>query len=186
MTGDANRYRSISATADDVTAADVAVSRQSVAHAGTHPLTLGGSGRSHRREGLPGSRWRVFRPAVDAVVAFAAFAILTGALSIGPSVASPSITKTALSVPASKGSAVAAFATHDRAPVVQIATITATNRSNAVYRQPSDPTAFMLLAMSFSILAAFNLAFYRHLRHAYARPKRRERRQQPSPHHLSE
>ncbi len=186
MTSDANRYRSTGANIENHTGPESWADRQPTARGWGHHSDGPVSNRTGKRTV---SRWRVVRPAADAVVAFAVFAVLTGALSSQPSIASPitpliALSVPAPSVPAPNGSSLAVVAIDDNAPVVQIATTTA-NSSNAVYRRTSDQTAILLLAMSFSILAAFNLAFFRHLRQAYARPKRRDRRQQSSPHHLS-
>ena len=40
-------------------------------------------------------------------------------------------------------------------------------------RRFSQKAEWLLLGLAFSLLAAMNLAFFRHLRHAYADPRKR-------------
>jgi len=55
-------------------------------------------------------------------------------------------------------------------PIIEIATTTSARDPNAVFRRTSSTAAWSLLGLSFSVLAALNLSFFRHLRRAYARP----------------
>lgn len=129
-----------------------------------------------RSNGLRPRARRVFvRTVRDALVAFTAFGFISGAVVCLPSAASPTLAGAAFSVPAPNGSAVSRDARDDRAPVVQIATTVSSTSSNAVFRRTSDQTAYLLLAVAFSLLAALNLAFVRHLREAYAPLLRRSK-----------
>lgn len=121
------------------------------------------------------ARWAVARTARDALVAFMAFGVISGTVVCLPSAASPTLAGAALAIPAPNGSAVAIVATDDRAPVVQFATTVSSTSSNAVYRRTSDQAAYLLLAVAFSLLAALNLAFVRHLRDSYAPLLRRSK-----------
>lgn len=134
------------------------------------------TGRRRYRGRVAGFR----RPVIDALTAFSAFAVVASCLAAQPLAASPFFAPSALSLPAPNGSPIAAVARDEAAPVVQIATTASSNSSNAIFRRTSDQAATMLLAVSFSLLAALNLAFFRHLRRVYVRPQRRQRVQQPS------
>lgn len=111
------------------------------------------------------------RPAIDALAAFAIFAIATMTLASDPSSASPGgLANLHRVVPPL---AAAAIAEDRHPPVVEIATTSSPDSADAVYRRTSVDAAWGMLAISFSLLAALNLAFFRHLRCAYAKPRKR-------------
>jgi hypothetical protein len=59
------------------------------------------------------------------------------------------------------------------APIIEIATTSSPKNPDAVYRRTSATAAWLLLSLTFSFLAAFNLALLRHMRKVYASPRRR-------------
>lgn len=113
------------------------------------------------------ARRRALMPVRDAVIAFAAFWILVLTAGSAPLMAGPSAgvtTNFALSNQVQK-----AIASDEPAPVVQIATVAANDEADAIYRRTSFGAAWVLLAASFALTAALNLAFIRHLSRVYAR-----------------
>jgi hypothetical protein len=58
------------------------------------------------------------------------------------------------------------------APLIEIATTASANDPNAVFRRTSATAAWGLFGASLSLLAALNLLFFRHLKRAYASPRR--------------
>ncbi len=131
----------------------------------------------------PKLRRTLRRPVLDAFAAFVVFGLAHTAVTCSPSSASPS-----LASPSSANMSPAAFAdpyetpasaamnalgeAGDR-PIIEIATTSSSANADAVYKRTSAQAAWGLLALAFSLLAALNLAMLRHLRHAYAVPRKR-------------
>ena len=114
-------------------------------------------------------RGTLFRLLLDAVFALALFSIASMTLASAPTSASPTN-----------------FGRNGVAPSVVVeANITATGSRLTQLNTVSAPstgvgsqaagkhTAWALLGMAFSLLAAVNLAFFRHLRQAYVSPRQR-------------
>ena len=118
-------------------------------------------------------RTKLLRPAFDALAALAVFALVSVGLTSAPSAASPGPSTFAVSYETSASIAVKALGDVNDRPVIEIATTSSPANADAVYRRTSTDAAWGLLALAFSILAALNLAIVRHLRHAYALPRRR-------------
>jgi hypothetical protein len=117
------------------------------------------------------ARRRAMTPIRDAALAFAAFSCLALTVGSAPLLAGPSAGITTNFVTASQ---VHKSIAHDEpAPVVQIATVAANDEADAIYRRTSFGAAWVLLAASFALTAALNLAIIRHLSHAYARRRLR-------------
>lgn len=117
-------------------------------------------------------RYKLVRPAIDALAAFAVFGTAALTLNCAPSSASPHTFVT----PALHNSAFhtvgPALAEAGVRPLVEIATTSSPNNPDAVYRRTSEQAAWSLLAIAFSLAVALNLAVFRHLRQAYAHPRR--------------
>lgn len=137
-----------------------------------------GASRSNIR-GLTRSRLRkaLWKSARDAMLGGLAFTLMFGAALSGQSNAGPQVPAAATIVNAAHLT-VPALATDEPAPIVQIATTSSAGAPDAVYKRTSATAAWALLALTFSGLAALNLALVRHLRRAYARPVRRGGREQ--------
>ncbi len=110
--------------------------------------------------------WFFVRPAIDAAVALVLFMIVSMALTCAPSSANPQN-------PGSVAQLRSLVA--EERPIVEIATTSSPEAPDAVYRRTSFSAAWVLLSFAFSILVAFNLAFLRHMRRAYAKDRSRER-----------
>lgn len=108
--------------------------------------------------------WFFVRPAIDAAVALVLFMIVSMTLTCAPSSANPQNPSSV----AQLRSLVA-----EERPIVEIATTSSPEAPDAVYRRTSFSAAWVLLSFAFSILVAFNLAFLRHMRRAYARNRER-------------
>lgn len=125
------------------------------------------------------ARGKVLRPALDALGALAVFTMVSVVLVSHPSAASPSVASprtvglVMLESPNATLIQNAVVDDDDNAPIVQIATTVSSNSSDAVYRRTSADAAWGLLAIAFSLLAALNLAFFRHLRKVYVAPNPR-------------
>lgn len=117
----------------------------------------------------------LFRPIIDAVIAFALLCFVSLALGIGPTSASPHIPQTAFShaLGAAPAAQKAIASAGDRPDVFEIATTKSANSANAVYGRTSFQAAWFLLMLSVSAMVALNLALLRHMRKAYAPKKRR-------------
>ncbi|MEZ5899941.1 MAG: hypothetical protein AB7S74_11810 [Hyphomicrobium sp.] len=112
-------------------------------------------------------RWFFVRPAIDAGVSLVLFMIATVTLNSAPTSANPQIPG-----PAAQFRSMVAPAVGDPAEertIVEIATTSSPESPDAVYRRTSFSAAWILLSFAFSILVAFNLAFLRHMRRAYAK-----------------
>lgn len=128
---------------------------------------------SHARTLRPKYRRFVLRPILDAAAAGIVFILLTAVMTSAPVRACPfsaafsSLDRT-VAPPALK-----AIAQPGPAPIIEIATTSSASAPNAVFRRTSDTAAWSLLGLTFSLLAALNLAIFRHLRRAYAPPRAR-------------
>jgi hypothetical protein len=123
----------------------------------------------------PKYRRFVLRPMIDAVVAWLVFgfatAVLTCApLSAGTNVASPAAFSGLER--AATPAAIKAVGEPGLPPIIEIATTSSPANADAVYRRTSASAAWGLLGMAVSLLAALNLSIFRHLRRAYATPRR--------------
>lgn len=148
----------------------------------TDRTTLGGS-TEHCQTGAKANRFRarhyVVRPVLDAIGALAVFTFVSATVVSHPSAASPHAVGT-VTVETRHATLIqnAIVDEDDNAPVVQIATTSSSKNSNAVFRRTSTDAAWGLLAVAFSILAALNLAIFRHLRRVYAVPSQRRTNRQ--------
>ncbi len=117
-------------------------------------------------------RYKLVRPAIDALAAFAVFGTAALTLNCAPSSASPHTFVTPALHNAAFQSVGPALAEAGVRPLVEIATTSSPNNPDAVYRRTSEQAAWSLLAIAFSLAVALNLAVFRHLRQAYAHPRR--------------
>ena len=119
----------------------------------------------------PKSKHVLVRPALDAVLAFALFLLVTLTFDSAPSAAAPynvhAVTEP-LQLQAER-----ALADSADAPIIEIATTSSPRNPDAVYRRTSATAAWLLLSLAFSLLAAFNLALLRHMRKVYVSPRGR-------------
>ena len=119
------------------------------------------------------ARMTLIRPAVDALAAFVVFAFAVLAWTCAPSSASPNVP------PSSAYQRMAAPEGFGSTQEAKSAAITAV-AAKSTFGGPAELTAaserqisWGLLAIAFSLLAALNLAVLRHLKQAYAMPRRR-------------
>ncbi len=125
-------------------------------------------GSTFRRAKL---RYAFLRPALDACAAFALFVLVSLGLSSDPTSASPHhLLSPGLASHYVMDPAVAAPG--DR-QIFNVAARTTATADDAVYRQTGTAAAWLLLSFAFSLLAALNMALVRHLRQAYANPRKR-------------
>lgn len=118
---------------------------------------------------LIGARRHLLRPVFDALVALALFATASMTLVSAPTSASPtSFGRNAIA----PSIVVAANVTPTGSMLMQTHTVPAP-MAGAGPSMTGKHTAWGLLAMAFSLLAAMNLAFFRHLRQAYISPRKR-------------
>lgn len=106
-----------------------------------------------------------WKPVRDAIIAFAVFPLLAMTAGSGQILAGPTSATTTYYGAASQVHN--ALAQEDPAPVVQIATVAASDENAAIYRRTSFSAGWILLGASFALIMALNLAVARHLRHAY-------------------
>jgi hypothetical protein len=122
--------------------------------------SLGGANSRRSRR-----RWLRLRPAIDAAAALGLFVLISLTIASAPTSANPQIpahaTQFTMTVPAIANSS-------DTPSVVEIAT-TNPQSADAVFRRTSSTAAWALLSLGFSIMIAFNMAVFRHMRRAYAR-----------------
>ncbi len=119
----------------------------------------------------PKLRYAFLRPALDACAAFGLFVLVSLAFSSGPTSASPHrLMNPGLASPSLGNPAVATPA--DR-QIFDVAARPTPATASAVYRQTDTAAAWLLLSFVFSALAALNMAMVRHLRQAYADPRKR-------------
>ena len=128
----------------------------------------------------PKLRRTLLRPAIDAFAAFAVFGLVSAAVTSAPSSASPSsaglgASAFAVSHETVSSLALKAVGDSDDRPVIEIATTSSPANADAIYRRTSADAAWGLLALAFSALAALNLALLRHVRQAYAMPRKPSR-----------
>lgn len=115
----------------------------------------------------------LLRPFIDAAMVFAALCFLGLTLGTAPTSASPNLPgingyQLTVTSPVSK-----AIGTQDSRPVIEIATTSSPNNPDAVFHRTSAQAAWALLMIALSIVAALNLALFRHMRAAYTPPRRR-------------
>ena len=120
--------------------------------------------------GLPKLRYTLLTPARDACVAFALFVLVSLALSSGPSSASPNH----LLGPGPSFTLLAnpAVATPGDQRIFNVAAKTSAIADGGASRQTDTAASWLLLSLAFSLLAALNMALVRHLRVAYANPRK--------------
>jgi hypothetical protein len=133
---------------------------------------MSGSGASTRNSQShtppPKHRHFLLRPLLDASAAGIVFVLLTAVMTSAPVRACPfSVAFSGLDHKAAPF-VLRAVAKPEPAPITEIATTSSAWAPNAVFRRTSDTAAWSLLGISFSLLTALNLAFFRHLRRTYA------------------
>jgi len=115
----------------------------------------------------------LFRPMIDAIAVFSVLCLVCVSCGSAPSSASPHVPAPRANFALSVDSiAQQAVAHSDFRPVVEIATTSSPDNPDAVFRRTSALAASILLMASLSIVIAFNMALFRHMRRAYA-PRRR-------------
>ena len=133
--------------------------------------TTGRYSDDHSNTSRPKLRNAFLRPARDACVAFGLFVLVSLALSSGPTSASPH--RLLSPNPGFALLTTHAVATPGGQQIFNVAAKRSTVVSSEAYR-PTDTTApWLLLSLAFSLLAALNMALVRHLRQAYANPRKR-------------
>ena len=123
------------------------------------------------RVSRPKLRYALLRPALDACAAFGLFVLVSLALSSGPSSASPH--RLLSPGPAATLLTNPAVATPGDLKIFDVAARPSRAPVGAIDRQTDTAAAWLLLSLAFSVLAAFNMALVRHLRQAYANPRKR-------------
>jgi cellulase/cellobiase CelA1 len=131
-----------------------------------------GHGTDSARVSRPKLRYALLRPALDACAAFGLFVLVSLTLSSAPSSASPH--HLVNPVVATQDQARPAFAAPSDQKIYEITSKSVAAADNTVYRQTDTTAAWLLLSFAFSVLAAFNMALVRHLRQAYANPRKRQ------------
>jgi hypothetical protein len=119
------------------------------------------------------ARFLLLRPLIDAAAIFAVLCMIGLTLGTAPTSASPNMPGTALYQSQPPLAAIKAIGEQNDQPVIEIATTSSPASPDAVYRRTSVQAAWGLLMLALSVVAALNLALYRHFRHAYADPRRR-------------
>jgi hypothetical protein len=140
---------------------------------GTPQNDEGKSAPSTLLENRSKARMTLIRPAVDALSAFAVFAFVVLAWTCAPSSASPNVPHSAayqrMAAPEGLG-----VTQGEKSAALTAVAAKSTFGGPAEATQTSErQISWGLLAIAFSILAALNLAVLRHLRQAYAMPRRR-------------
>ena len=128
---------------------------------------------SQARIGRSKYRRLVLRPILDAFGAGLLFMMLTAVCTSVPVKACPFSGVFAGLERTAAPQAVQAVAEPGTAPLIEIATTSSGWDPNAVFRRTSSTAAWGLLGLAFSLLAALNLSFFRHLRRVYASPEAR-------------
>ena len=121
----------------------------------------------------PKHRRLVLRPILDAFGAGLLFVMLTAVCTSAPVKACPFSGAFAGLERTASPQALKTVAEPGPAPIIEIATTSSVWDPNAVFRRTSSTAAWGLLGLSFSLLAALNLSFFRHLRRVYASPQAR-------------
>jgi hypothetical protein len=127
------------------------------------------------RDKLSAPRGKLLHPVRDAAAAFVVFGLISSAVTCAPSSASPNPGAFAAThqTPADAAKKAVGDA-NDRTAVIEIATTSSPFNADAVYKRTSSGAAWLLLASAFSMLAALNLAFLRHMRRVYVLPRKRD------------
>ena len=140
---------------------------------GTPQIDEGKSASSALLENRSKARKTLIRPAVDALSAFVVFAFVVLAWTCAPSSASPNVPRSAayqrMAAPEGLGSTLGAKS----AAITAVAAKSTFGGPAELIQTSERQISWGLLATAFSILAALNLAVLRHLRQAYAMPRRR-------------
>jgi hypothetical protein len=127
------------------------------------------------RNTLSAPRGRLLHPIRDAAAAFVVFGLISSAVTCAPSSASPNPGAFAATHETPSDAAMKAVGdASDQPAVIEIATTSSPANADAVYKRTSAGAAWLLLASAFSMLAALNLAFLRHMRRVYAMPRKRD------------
>ena len=119
------------------------------------------------RVAMIAARHNLWRPVIDALLALALFSIASMTLVSAPTSASPTNFGPNAVTPSV---VVAANLTPTGSMLMQANTVPV---PGIVQPVTGKHTAWALLGMAFSLLAAMNLAFFRHLRQAYISPRQR-------------
>lgn len=119
------------------------------------------------------TRSMFLRPMVDAAIAFAVLCIVGLTYTTAPTSAGPTTHGISALQATFPSAVVKAIGDQDVRPVVEIATTSSPANDDAAYRRTSVQTAWALLMIALSIVAALNLALFRHMRQAYKTPRRR-------------
>ena len=114
----------------------------------------------------------LLRPALDAAVAFLIFAIASLTLASAPSSASP--TGLGLTAVISQPATPNAITAPSGAQTLTFVSGRGGDIQSAGNAHTSRQAAWSILGLGVSLLAALNLAFFRHLRYAYANPRKRQ------------
>lgn len=125
---------------------------------------------SSNRSRIPTS---FIRPILDAAGTFVFLCLICLAVGAAPSSASPNVPAATVYQAVQTPAAIKAVADTDVRPVVEIATTSSPANADAVYRRTSAQAAWALILLGLSAAAALNMALFRHLRQAYASPRRR-------------
>jgi hypothetical protein len=118
-------------------------------------------------------RTSLMRPILDAAGTFAILCLICLSVGAAPSSASPNVPGVATYQATQQPAAIKAIAEADVHPVVEIAITSSPTNADAVYHRTSAQAAWALILLGLSAAAALNLALLRHLRQAYASPRRR-------------
>ena len=113
------------------------------------------------------------RPMLDAAIVFSVLCFLGLTLGTVPTSASPNVPSINGYQISPSPAVVKALGADDVRPIIEIATTSSPNSPDAVYRRTSAQAAWALLMIALSVVAALNLALFRHMRQAYTPPKRR-------------
>ncbi|MFN0219629.1 MAG: hypothetical protein ACKVP4_12545 [Hyphomicrobium sp.] len=127
----------------------------------------------------PKLRRRFLKTLRDAFLAASAFTLISGPMVCGPSIAGPHGPTVATAAVPPAPLTNRALAVDEPAALVQVATASSATSPDTVYKRTSAQAAWLLLTLAFSLITALNLATFRHLRRAYARPVRRGDRRKP-------
>lgn len=111
----------------------------------------------------------LLRPAIDVGLALSLFFMASLTLGSPPSSASPGPSLGSIGLAPAQATANPAQTRLFQPANVSTAAIGVDHTA----KRFSQQTEWMLLGLAFSLLVAMNLAFFRHLRHAYADPRKR-------------
>ena len=122
-------------------------------------------------------RTKLMRPAFDAAAAFAGLSLICLVLGAAPLSAHPQAASRELFGNVARPLVQSTVSQSYKNPVVEFSTIRSADGADAVYRRTGVQAAWGLLLFALSILSAFNLALFRHLRRAYSIPQKCSRAQ---------